>query len=80
MWSLRHASLLTDQWAAGGSTAQVPSSRSPKIDLGDGFSAYGFCEAQFRKKTDVVREALTSYFEKWAIEQKGKAKNKDQSN
>jgi hypothetical protein len=31
-----------------------------------------FCRENFRKKTEVVREALTLYFEEWAKQQENK--------
>jgi len=31
-----------------------------------------FCAENYRKKTDVVREALTGYFERWAEQQEKK--------
>lgn len=56
--------------------AKKPSTGGFRLDLKEPLASQltHFCEAHFRKKTDVVREALTSYFERWDIEQKDEDK------
>jgi metal-responsive CopG/Arc/MetJ family transcriptional regulator len=34
-----------------------------------------FCDRNYRKKTEVIREALATYFENWAADQEGKNRN-----
>jgi metal-responsive CopG/Arc/MetJ family transcriptional regulator len=45
-----------------------------RLDLGEPLAAQltEFCENNFRKKTEVIREALATYFEEWAAEQEKK--------
>jgi hypothetical protein len=42
-----------------------------RLDLGEPLANQltEFCEQNFRKKTEVVREALSEYFDRWAEEQ-----------
>jgi hypothetical protein len=41
-----------------------------RLDLGEPLESQltAFCEENFRKKTQVIREALTMYFENWAAQ------------
>jgi hypothetical protein len=45
-----------------------------RLDLGEPLAAQltAFCENNFRKKTEVIREALTTYFEQWAAAEERK--------
>lgn len=47
-----------------------------RLDLGEPLSDQltEFCENNYRKKTEVIREALASYFEEWAAGQERKEK------
>lgn len=42
-----------------------------RLDLGEPLASQltDFCRENFRKKTEVIREALTDYFEEWATKQ-----------
>lgn len=51
--------------------AKKPSVGGFRLDLGEPLAGQlsDFCHQHFRKKTEVVREALTAYFEQWAADQ-----------
>jgi metal-responsive CopG/Arc/MetJ family transcriptional regulator len=46
-----------------------------RLDLGEPLASQltEFCEKNYRKKTEVIREALADYFEQWAEEQEKKS-------
>jgi hypothetical protein len=47
-----------------------------RLDLGEPLAGQltAFCNANFRKKTEVIREALTDYFDAWAMDQEERDK------
>jgi hypothetical protein len=51
--------------------AKKPSIGGFRLDLGEPLAGQltAFCEENFRKKTEVIREALATYFDRWAAEQ-----------
>mgnify|MGYP002359176131 CR=1 FL=1 len=55
--------------------AKKPSGGGFRLDLGEPLAGQlaDFCEQNFRTKTQVIREALTAYFEQWATAQDNKA-------
>ena len=53
-----------------------------RLDLGEPLAGQltAFCNANFRKKTEVIREALTAYFEEWAKKQEASSLPNDAAN
>jgi metal-responsive CopG/Arc/MetJ family transcriptional regulator len=55
-----------------------PQGPSLRLELGEPLATqlHEFCEKNYRKKTEVIREALTAYFEDWAVKQEERGRGK----
>ena len=49
---------------------QKPSVGGFRLDLGEPLASQlaEFCKKNYRKKTEVIREAVTQYLDRWAVE------------